>query len=256
MIDYPSNVKALREMLNPNGGKFELLVERFQDAPRESDADNATRAAMIREMRDFLNRCAEDHPTCACAEIIDATAAADNFIPGGGWVSPYQIYTSMRKAARQLFIDLAGELSKTAKPTRADAGKPHRKHKKIKDAWRSAADVADDFNKSAFMPKDGKRKLGTCDEKKINGWDAKYPDAEHKNKWGYYARLRVDANLKSKYYEVLQSWARHWTDYKEWDKRHPGVKFKPMRRTDIDPARIGRTETGLMIEPRDDPRRT
>ena len=253
MIDYPSNVKALREILNPNGGKFELLVERFQDTPRN---DAPARAAIVKGMRDFLNRCAEDYPTCACGEIIDATAAADNFIPGG-WVSPYQIYTTMRKAARQLFIDLAGEQAKRAKPSRADAGGNHRKQKKISGAWRSAADVADDFDKSAFKPRNGKRKLGTCDEKKINRWDHDYPDRAHCNKFGYFAQLRIDPNLKSEYYEVLKTWASHWLAHKQFNVRNPGKRFRQTMRTGIDTARIGVDEHGgLWIEPRDDPRRT
>jgi len=140
---------------------------------------------------------------------------------------------------------------------RADKGQKHTKRKNISGAWRSAADVADDFNKSAFMPKGGKRKLGTCDEAKINRWDADCPDYEHKNKWGYYARLRIDPNLKSEYAEVVGLWAAHWDAYKKWDKQHPGVKFRGMIRTDIDTARIGRDEQGdLVVEPRPDQRRT
>lgn len=163
----------------------------------------------------------------------------------------YTIATIMRKveAARK-------EQDKASrKKTRADAGKKHRKHKKIKGAWRSAADVAGDFNKSAFMPKGKgkKRKLGTCDEKKINGWDARYPDFAHRNKWGYYAELRIDSNLKEQYNEVLRNWAAHWADYKAWNEQHPNAKYRPARRTDIDPDRIGVDENGVTyVRPRAD----
>lgn len=143
------------------------------------------------------------------------------------------------------------------KKKRADAGEKHRKHKKIKGAWRSAADVAEDFNKSAFIPKGGKRKLGTCDEKKINRWDHDYPDRAHCNKFGYYAQLRIDPNLKGEYYEVLQTWVQHWREYKQWDWRHPGERFRPKKITAIDTARLGVDKYGdLWIEPRDNPRRT
>ena len=158
---------------------------------------------------------------------------------------------SMVGAARNLPEEIAEAVKNAGqKPPRKDKGKPHRKRKTISGAWRSAADVANDFNR-AFKPcmiEQGVPKIGNCNEAKINQWDAKHPDAEHKNRWGYHARLRIDANLKPEYWNVVAGWGEYWSDYKaqfvKWRKTHKNsprsyFRFNPMTRTDIDPERIG-----------------
>lgn len=160
------------------------------------------------------------------------------------------------------------ELLKKAvgKAPRTDKGGKHRQRKQITGAWKSALEVADDFNQARFIPEDGAHPVGGCDEAKINQWDAKYPDAKHRHpRWGYHARLRADKDSASQkeYSRVLMQWLAYWKDYKiqfkAWRKTHPKNKrsdfrFNKMLMTGIDPERLGsheRHDRGRMqAEPR------
>ena len=157
-------------------------------------------------------------------------------------VSYYEKIHSLTDPAYELKSirsELSNVVEMVRERTRRDKGKKHIKRKNISNAWRSARDVADDFNKSAFVSKYGKRKLGACSEAKINRWDKDHPTYDKRNKFGYYAELRINPDLKSDYYKVLQVWRRHWSDYKKWDIRHPGSKYRPMKTVDLNIDRIG-----------------
>lgn len=120
------------------------------------------------------------------------------------------------------------------KHPRADKGKTHRKRPKHTSEWgKKAKDVADDFKKAAQFLEHGAPKVGDCSEAKIKQWDIKYPDADHKNKWGYYADLRLRAHLKDEYNKVLRYWVCYWADYKrqflQWRRTHQGSPRKSFR---------------------------
>ena len=139
--------------------------------------------------------------------------------------------------------------------TRADKGKKHRKRpKRISEYGMTAEIVAEEFNLAAQTLEKGAQKVGKCDEGKIKLWDIKYPDAKHKNKWGYHAELRLLAKNKTEYEKVLRYWSAYWQDYKQhflkWRKQHPASKrssfrFKPLVRiNDFHPEWIGRDDKG------------
>ena len=160
--------------------------------------------------------------------------------------------------ARKVADAVCGQFKDIAAKPRKDKGGKHTTHtKRISECGRTARVVADDFNKSRFVPERGAPPMGGCTEEKIKQWDAKYPDAEHAHpRWGYYADLRLLADLKNEYGEVLQNWARYWADYKiafkEWRKAHPAsrresFRFTPMKKANgYNPEWIGRDENGTI----------
>lgn len=150
---------------------------------------------------------------------------------------------------------------KLPKP-RSDRGKKHHSTRQTSEWGMTQANVARDFNKSKFVPEKGAQPLGGCTVNKIKEWDREYPTAEHPNRFGYHAELRLKAEYKTEYYEVLHRWATYWYDYHRafnaWREKHKcskrsSFRFSPIKTTTaIDLGRIGVDDNGKMfISPKD-----
>ena len=143
----------------------------------------------------------------------------------------------------------------TNPPSRSDKGKKHRKHpKRSSDYGKTAKIVAKEFSYATQTLEKGAKRVGTVSEGTIKQWDIKFPDSDRRNKWGYYAQLRLSSKNKQEYQNVLQYWAMYWLDYKrhflKWRKQHPASKrssfrFTPhVRINNFHPEWIGRDDKG------------
>ena len=144
--------------------------------------------------------------------------------------------------------------------TRKDKGRKHERRGRGPEGWRTAGQVADDFGAGGICLEPGVW-YGGCSEAKINRWDQLYPDEDHAQPaCGYHRRLRIDPDLKGQYWNALAAWKDFLTDYRrqftDWRRTHPhsprgDFRFTKMKRSDIDPGRIGRKAGGgLAIEAR------
>lgn len=106
---------------------------------------------------------------------------------------------------------------------RKDKGKRHLKNRT--GGWRTQAEVAYDFNEARFRPSPKARPMGACPISKIKEWDRRHPDVTHRNRFGYYAELRINPELKAEYSECLRNWNAHWAEYRRqfsaWSAAHP-----------------------------------
>ena len=157
--------------------------------------------------------------------------------------------------------DKVDALTQKFQKSRSDKGKKHHSTRQTSEWGMTQASVARDFNKSKFVPEKGAQPLGGCTVNKIKEWDREYPTAEHPNKYGYHAELRLKAAYKTEYYEVLHRWATYWCDYhcafNAWRKKHKfskrsSFRFTPLKTTTaIDLGRIGVDDNGeIFISPK------
>jgi hypothetical protein len=251
-IQAAHEAKNRRLRIMPNWDELPNITRAIAKLVFSSEVADASTLALIRSMLPRYMEATGNGARMEIAPIIDRIKHRRKIAELHGRTLAVFENDRIDESTKADDLALLAALPKGAgqKPPRTDKGKPHRKRKTISGAWRSAADVADDFNR-AFKPceiEQGVPKIGNCNEAKINQWDAKYPDAKHKNRWGYHAGLRINADLKSEYLNVVAGWGEYWSDYKaqfvKWRKTHKNsprsdFRFKPMTRTDIDPERIG-----------------
>ena len=198
-----------------------------------------------------------------CPDVADESAITDRLgcpiwvettkiLPGPMAKNEYERATRLDAENLELKKRIK-ELESRDNVHRSDKGKKHRKHpKRSSDYGKTAKIVAEEFSLAVQTLEKGAKRVGTVSEGTIKQWDIKFPDADRRNKWGYYAQLRLSSKNKQEYQNVLLYWAMYWQDYKrhflKWRKQHPASKrssfrFTPLVRiNNFHPEWIGRDD--------------
>lgn len=183
-----------------NGAKLDSLQGKANETQTAANLAAKNSAA--------AKRAAEQGAQTMAAAIPDLKAEAV-----GATVAAKSAQAVAEKAAKKptiVIIAQPGATVTVAKPPRTDAGE---KHGKTARGWRTQADVAADFSKSAKKIR-GKW-YGKMTVAMVKDWETRYPDeTKRERKSGYYAGLRNEPNptpeIKKAYYEATANWNGYW----------------------------------------------